>query len=286
MLISKLVLGTVQIGLPYGVNNLSGQPSKEEAFDMLNLAYDSGIRTLDTAESYGQSQLIIGAFHRCFPGKRFDVLTKFKDDTRPLEAKLLDSLDILNVLDVSLYSFHDPSGFKNKQLCGQLESLKAKKLVKSVGVSIYLKNEFEEVINHPLVDVIQTPYNLLDNWKKRGDLILKAKEKGKIIHCRSIFLQGLFQKNIETFPQKIHSLKSPIKSLYELAFDSNLSITELALKYVIQNRNIDNVLVGVDKASQLAELLSNSDTVLSDHLISSIECLNVDNDLLDPRFWT
>lgn len=37
--ISKLILGTVQLGMPYGLRENSAPPGKKEAFDMLNTAY-------------------------------------------------------------------------------------------------------------------------------------------------------------------------------------------------------------------------------------------------------
>ena len=73
-MLSKLILGTVQLGLNYGVNNSSGKPSKEKAFDILNSAYDGGIRTLDTAEAYGNSQEVIGSFMKDNPKKKFNII--------------------------------------------------------------------------------------------------------------------------------------------------------------------------------------------------------------------
>ena len=72
-MIDKLILGTVQLGLNYGVNNSAGKPSLETAFDILNLAYESGIRTIDTAEAYGDSQEVIGQYIEQFPNKKFKI---------------------------------------------------------------------------------------------------------------------------------------------------------------------------------------------------------------------
>jgi hypothetical protein len=37
----KIILGTVQLGLPFGINNQDGQPSKEHAFQILDTAADN-----------------------------------------------------------------------------------------------------------------------------------------------------------------------------------------------------------------------------------------------------
>ncbi|MDB2625702.1 aldo/keto reductase, partial [Flavobacteriaceae bacterium] len=60
---SKLILGTVQFGFNYGINNTAGKPSKENIKSILDLAYSSGIQLLDTAEVYGDSQNKIGEYH-------------------------------------------------------------------------------------------------------------------------------------------------------------------------------------------------------------------------------
>jgi aryl-alcohol dehydrogenase-like predicted oxidoreductase len=51
-LINKLVLGTVQFGLPYGINNKTGQPKLSESLEILKEAKRNGIEWLDTAEAY------------------------------------------------------------------------------------------------------------------------------------------------------------------------------------------------------------------------------------------
>ena len=56
----KLILGTVQLGVDYGINNEIGKPSIADALSILEYAYKKKIRFLDTAEAYGDAQKIIG----------------------------------------------------------------------------------------------------------------------------------------------------------------------------------------------------------------------------------
>ena len=53
---SKLVLGTVQFGCNYGINNMQGQVAQEEVNTILIQAFQNGIRTLDTSSAYGNSE--------------------------------------------------------------------------------------------------------------------------------------------------------------------------------------------------------------------------------------
>ena len=57
---AKLGLGTVQLGLAYGVSNSGGQVSPQEALRLLTAASDAGIGAIDTAQAYGTSESVIG----------------------------------------------------------------------------------------------------------------------------------------------------------------------------------------------------------------------------------
>ena len=46
---NRFVLGTVQLGMKYGLFNNHGQPNKEESFDILDTALAFGVNTFDTA---------------------------------------------------------------------------------------------------------------------------------------------------------------------------------------------------------------------------------------------
>ena len=60
--ISKITLGTVQLGLNYGINNAEGQPSKELAGEILSAAVKGGITSLDTSSDYGTSEKVLGEY--------------------------------------------------------------------------------------------------------------------------------------------------------------------------------------------------------------------------------
>jgi aryl-alcohol dehydrogenase-like predicted oxidoreductase len=48
-MISKLVLGSAQFGLDYGINNQRGKIPEEEVFVVINKALTEGIEIIDTA---------------------------------------------------------------------------------------------------------------------------------------------------------------------------------------------------------------------------------------------
>ncbi|MBR2884539.1 MAG: aldo/keto reductase, partial [Clostridia bacterium] len=62
--LSQMTLGTVQLGLNYGIANKSGQPDINKSTVMLSCALQNGITSLDTARGYGTSEDVLGKFFR------------------------------------------------------------------------------------------------------------------------------------------------------------------------------------------------------------------------------
>ena len=59
---SKIILGTVQFGLNYGVANKTGKLGEDEIPAILLKASEAGINTIDTAYSYGNSEELLGKY--------------------------------------------------------------------------------------------------------------------------------------------------------------------------------------------------------------------------------
>ena len=100
--------------------------------------------------------------------------------------------------------FHNLKGLKRKvRLYDKLLSLKEEGIIKNIGISLYENDEIEYVLkNFYNFDFIQIPFNILDNENMRFKHILDAKKKNIKIHARSVYLQGLFFKELN-FIKKI-----------------------------------------------------------------------------------
>lgn len=285
----KLILGTVQFGLPYGINNNYGKPENEEIFNILHEAFKNGIDELDTAEAYGTAHQAIGSFHKYNSEISFKVVTKFRptDKLLNVDAKITSLLGELNVNYIEAILFHSfDSYIENKEIIPKLEKLKAIGLIKHIGVSVYNNEEVEYLLNEHAIDVIQIPFNILDNSNIRGEILVKAKKIGKIIHTRSTFLQGLFFMDPESNHPIIRSLKEPLKKIHKISHNSGLSIRTLSLCYCAQQPYIDKILIGVENRSQLNDNIESLKTVLPDSIIKSINKIKVDNiNKLNPSQW-
>ena len=62
--LSRLMLGTVQFGQPYGVANRTGQPTATEVREIVAAAIDGGVNCFDTAAAYGTSEQVLGQIGR------------------------------------------------------------------------------------------------------------------------------------------------------------------------------------------------------------------------------
>ena len=284
-MIKKLILGTAQFGLNYGINNVYGKPSEQTVGSLLDYARTKGILILDTADAYGDASQIIGRYHQT--RQKFSINTKFKKGTSDLSAQLDASLKALNIDYVNVYFFHEFKDFISyPSVRNQLDELKKNGKIKKTGLSVYDNNEFLEAINSEYIDVIQIPFNLLDNYSKRGDLIMLAKKKGKELHVRSVFLQGLFFKKVSNLPLKIRPLGYYLNVLHKLADEINVSIEQLALGYVLQHSEIDNVIIGVDTMDQLKHNIEMIENKISEDIVKKIDKINVkETTLLYPKNW-
>lgn len=205
----------------------------------------------------------------------------------PLANQLERSFQVLCLNSINVYFFHSFNDFQQfPGILSEFGSLKEKGLIKKAGVSVYGNDEFEMAINTPEVDVIQFPFNLLDNRLQRGKLMTLAKEKGKELQIRSVFLQGLFFMPDQEIPSKLVPLKPYLKKASDVAKAGDLSMENLALMYAFHQPEIDHIIIGVDNPEQLNKNLNACQQKISAEVADMINQIAVqETDLLYPKNW-
>lgn len=288
--ISKIILGTVQLGLKYGINNPIGKPKESEALSILAEAEASGIKYLDTAAAYGNSEELIGKFNKS-TDTPFLVITKFHStNNENVEKQITEALKRLNKNKIDGFLYHSFKDFKNapKLLNKLTEEQKANRIGR-IGVSVYENFEVEELLKYPEIGIIQIPFNLFDNINKRGEVLYKATKAGKIVHTRSVFLQGLFFSEINKLPKSLLPLSPYLEELNGLAKENKISLNEMALAYSLSQSFIDGVLIGVDNKEQLKKnIKAISKGTLDKSIIDDINNILIPEDLnylLNPVNW-
>jgi uncharacterized protein len=258
--------------------------------DILSTAYNKGIRALDTAEAYGSSIDRIGSFHHSNPGCIFRVNSKCSEiasvNPGDLARTMQRQLDQLGIKSFDHYLLHKAAYMNNADLVEGLLEAKNAGMINSLGVSVYTNEELQAAIDVDYITSIQLPFNLLDNNNKRLSLLKRAVEKGKELHARSVFLQGLFFMEDGQVPQRLSGLRPYLQQLRNIARDFGISLNTLALQYVLQNKFISRVLIGAVNKSQLLDNLAAMKHSIPAEVFAEVEHIHVkETELLSPANW-
>ena len=180
---------------------------------------------------------------------------------------------------------HNPEELiNNKKQWLALQNEKNKGSVLKVGYSIYDINTLETLFKKEMIpDIIQFPYNILDR-KFEGYMELLKKNKVEI-HVRSVFLQGLYFMEISKIPKKLEPLRETLKQLKDLSKSKSISMLELCLSFVLKNKKIDFIVMGIENLKQLMQI---NDFFSKDNFVSIIEDdidFNFNKNLLNPNNW-
>ena len=252
--VKKLALGTVQLGLNYGVNNAIGrQPTEKEAHAVLEGAVAAGIEVFDTAAAYGNAERVLGSYH--LPSKNVRIISKLSPDTADsvdaVIAEIRGSLERLGAKSVYGYMLHRASDMERPNIMRGLAVAKEMGLTEKIGVSIYEPDEALQVVSLG-VDMVQIPYNALDFRLDECGFFAKAKNKVEV-YARSAFLQGLLLMSPAAAETRVKGSGALIAEFQRIVADCGFSPLEGAMLYSLSHPGIDYVVFGVDTAAQLAE---------------------------------
>ncbi len=290
----KLGLGTVQFGLDYGISNTEGRVAVTEVSDILATARSAGITLLDTAAAYGKSEKILGQCAGDEPG--FRVVTKtpaFKDDIIAAESgrKLvwtfensLEQLKRKSLYGVLLHSADDLLKPGGEYLIDALRGLRAKRLVRKIGVSVYTDRQIDQVLDVFTPDIVQLPLNLLDQRLIKSGHLAELKKCGVEIHTRSAFLQGLLLMDPEKVDPFFEPIREHLRQFRKALNESGVTPLQAALKFCLERDEVDTVLVGVCSCRELKEICGAVSREVPDDFDFdrwSIE----DTDILNPSQW-
>lgn len=282
---NKIVLGTVQFGVNYGINNTSGQVTLEEVCKILEIAEKAGIQTLDTSSGYGASEAVLGKSLKQTKTS-FKIVSKYprcEADVRTTFEK-----SIANLCVGSLYGYlvhHFDFYLERPEIFEEMISLKNEGKIQKVGFSLYTVDQLQYLLDHDVkFDLLQFPYNIFD--RQFEPYMQMLVDRGVEIHTRSAFLQGLFFKDTNTLPSKLVPLKPYLDNLHQYCQDNNISVEELAFGYVLANENVKGALIGVDNHSQLEANIHVAEKHLRKEDLDYIKSIDIkEKELLNPVNW-
>lgn len=263
------VLGTAQLGLAYGRTNAVGNLSDEAALGLLEAAYESGVREIDTARAYGLSEQRIGEFVRAHGVRDLRILTKLSplQDLAPDTGEADVASTVRQSLETSLANLHldrlpvlmlhrpDHADAFGGAVLRELRRWREKGAIGILGASVNVAKELAQVMTHPDFGHVQLPYNLLD---RRWPATLEKDAAGRAFHVRSVFLQGLLANpKTAAWPDvpgyEPTALARSLETVAERL--KRRGVRDLAVAYVRGQSWIGGCVVGVERPEQLAENL-------------------------------
>jgi aryl-alcohol dehydrogenase-like predicted oxidoreductase len=259
--LSQLMLGTVQFGLNYGIANTAGQPSKQIVREIIAAAFEAGVNCLDTAAMYGTSEEVLGdVLHELRLTDKLIVVSKIRaiaDDytsgpevDRLVEESVVQSLKRLKLSSLPICLFHNEGNFK---YIDSLLRLKDKGLVRHVGSSVMTPQKTLEILSTGLAEAIQVPTNILDHRFVNAGVFSLASQKKIAMFVRSVYLQGLVLMPEDQILPELAEVKPVLRDLRMLAKEAKLSLSELAVRYVLSLEGQTCTLVGVETLNQMKE---------------------------------
>lgn len=266
--ISKLSLGTVALGLDYGISNAEGRPSREKSFSILSTALSMGINTIDTARNYGDAELLVGSFldqNKNHSGT--NLVTKFEIDSETLLNKdkarehaynsIRSSCSNLKISQVPVCLFHkgkdQPVDLVLEVLPSILQDLKDDGLIDLAGISVYYPDEVELFLDLPIVAGMQVPLNIFDQRLISNGMLQRMHLEKKFVFVRSVFLQGLFFMQPSALKGSLSDARQYIEALHDLAIQAGMSIAELAFSYVKDLKGVTSIVFGATTEQQVIE---------------------------------
>ncbi len=259
--ISRLTLGTVQFGLHYGIANKSGQPSYETARDIIACAYEAGVNCLDTAAAYGTSEEVIGkALTELGIADKVIIATKIhhlepglsvSEADAAVEQCITTSRRRLRLEVLPICMFHIESNFL--EYAESLAKMKERGLIKHVGSSTMTPEATLKIAGSGVAEAVQIPTSILDRRFVASGLLDRAADRSVAVFVRSIYLQGLLLMPEQDIHPQLADVIPVRRNLSALAHNSGISLTELAIRYLLGIPGITSLVVGVDTVDQMGE---------------------------------
>lgn len=267
--------------------------SEKQAIEVVHQAIESGINYFDTGHSYsggnaekrlakalnGQQDLIISSK----AGTRLGHFGRSYNDFSPnwIRQSCEQSLRNLRVEQLPVFFLHgpNPEDFTD-ELFIEIEQLQSDGKIGLLGVNAFADPILDLCLNESKVKAIMLDYNLFK--PQRTDLISKMTESGKDVFIAGALAGAVYDKRLWRFQgmksiwywlrawKNNPQLKNMRKDMQFLNDLPDLTATQAALAYVLNDQNIKSALIGTTQSAHLKELMVATEIQLDQSILNKI----------------
>lgn len=287
LIVSRICFGCWQLSYRFW-----GNIDIEEWNKALEKAIDTGINFIDTADVYGDglAEKALGDFLEKHKNREnLIIATKFywnfsdPENRHPdtdydyIIAECEASLKRLKTDYIDLYQIHafDPLT-RPEEVAAALTTLKKQGKIRWIGVSNMNVHQMSMYLRYMDIVCLQPLYNILDREVEKEELPFCLENKIGVISYSSLargILTGKYNENQkfedarakhpyftgETFKKILNAIDSCMKPV---AKELGLTVSELAVRWILTHPAVSSAIVGVKKAEHIETVIRAADDIL------------------------
>lgn len=280
----KIILGTAQFGMQYGISNQKGKTTKNEIKKILDFLSKNKITYLDTASAYKKSELEIGSYIKKNK-KKFKIITKYSQVSGDIKKQFIKTRKLIGQNPDTIFA-HTVKDYLSKNFQKNINMLEKNFKIKNIGVSLYNPKDLFKVIKVRIPDAIQVPINIFDKRFLDKKVIYCLKKNNIKMHARSIFLQGLLFMDKKEIYKRFFNVSKIYEKILQISYREKLALSYLSLIWVCNKKEIDKIVLGVNNLKQLKLNLKYVKKKISNKSIKLIDGINLHkNKITKPYLW-
>ena len=286
--VSTLSLGTVSLGVEYGINAPGefGRPDTASALRLLHEAVDRGITLVDTAPAYGESERLVGL---AFGGDSRVIIATKVNPSSPIDASLDTSRRALGRDRLDIVQIHNATReiIEAAEVTDALLDARRRGVVRCLGASVYGEEAALAVVRSGQFDVLQVAFNALDQ-RMAARVLPAAAAAGVGVVVRSAHLKGALTPKAQWLPEPLAPLREAAERARDLLAGGEWrALPEAAMRYCLSAPHVSSVLSG---ARTIAELRVSIDAEAAGPFAESVlaeatRLALTEEHLLNPSHW-
>lgn len=273
-------------------------PDPIELDAILARARKAGVASIETARAWPESELRIG--HATAPEPDWRIITRLDPDVHQPGLDIAETHDRVSksleasrgALDTERLSVLLLHRFGHRHACGgrlwrRLLAERDAGRIGALGICAATPEEAWAALEDPDIEILQVASSLLDLRLHRQGFFPRARELGRTVYVRDIFLQGVARLEPESLPPALRELVAPLRTIRARA--SRIGVTTAAL-FLAFARALPGAhpILRCDSDAELEALLADwaSDAIDVAKMTLLVDALpTLDAAAVDPTRW-